>query len=81
MTLCDVPYLAAEGVIEDMTNPYTGNAIDMEKKKSGFYVTTTEEPDPPVDPYRFPIKESEWFLVKDNIQDPANWKQQVPEGL
>ncbi len=81
MTLCDIPYLAAVGIIKDMTNPYTGNTIDMEGKKNGFYVTTIIEPDPPVDPYRFPIKKDECLLVHDNIQDPANWKQQVPEGL
>ncbi len=81
MTLCDVPYIAAEGVIEDMRNPYTGNEINMDGKKKGFYVSSTEEPDPPVDPYRFPIKKSEWFYVNGNILEPSNWKQQTPENL
>ncbi|MBR1937568.1 MAG: YidC/Oxa1 family membrane protein insertase [Spirochaetales bacterium] len=81
MTLCDVPYLAAHGVLDSLENPYTGNELTMKGKENGFYVTSTEEPDPPVNPYKFPITKDEWFIVKDNILNPENWKQQVPEGL
>lgn len=81
MTLCDVPYLAAHGVLDSLENPYTGNELTMKGKENGFYVTSTEEPDPPVNPYKFSITKDEWFIVKDNILNPENWKQQVPEGL
>ena len=77
MTNADVPALAAEDLIENPENPFTGKKINSDKKDKEQYVLTewfwdieknngtTFEPD----------GVGHWYSVKDDMFDISNWNQ------
>ena len=77
MSNADTPVLAMSGLIENMTNPFTGNEISSDEKKDGLTVFHTEN---------WKVSENNgtmfsdgdrnrWFTIKDNIWDSDNWVQ------
>ena len=72
MTNADVPALAMEGLIENPTNPYTGNPIDTTGKEDDLYVILSGDWD---------IKEnngnqfmpSQWATVTGEVWNKENW--------
>jgi YidC/Oxa1 family membrane protein insertase len=73
MTNADVPLIAAQGLIENPLNPFTGKELTSEKD-SGIIITSSlihnlDEHSS----HSYTIKPDEWLFVKDNIFDPVNW--------
>ena len=71
MTVADVPYLAAEGLIENPVNPFTGKAINTDEKHShAQYI---------IDSNLWEVNKNngntflpdKWVSVKDNIWDTS----------
>ena len=81
MTVADVPTLALEGIVENPTNPFTGNPINSDAKADGVYITTDDifMPYQSKSDYVFTVKENLWYHVKDNIFVDSNWTQEVPQ--
>lgn len=81
MTVADVPTLALEGIVENPTNPFTGNPINSDAKADGVYITTDDifMPYHGKSDYVFTVKENLWYHVKDNIFIDSNWTQEVPQ--
>ena len=77
MTNADTPWLAMQGVLNDMTNPYTGRAIAEEPKEGvEMLVTTSLQSD--TNQYHkgttFDTGDGYWYSVHDNLFDKNNWK-------
>ena len=74
MTNADVPTLAVEGLIEDPTNPFTGNAInsDYKTENSKQYVIMSEEWNISKNDGKQFLK-SRWASVSGDVRDKANW--------
>ena len=74
MTNADVPSIATKDLIDNPTNPFTGNTISSAPKneeQNNIIVSSswdTGENNGCV------FMRSQWFSVKDNIFDPNNWK-------
>ena len=77
MTIADTPALATEGVIDGIvSNPFTGNTINMDGKKNGILVLHSEI-------YKvsenngntFNPSDNRWFRVKDDFADEENWEE------
>ena len=81
MTVADVPTLALEGIVENPTNPFTGNPINSDAKTDGVYITTDDifMPHHGKSDFVFTVKENLWYHVKDNIFVDSNWTQEVPQ--
>ena len=83
MTNADVPYLAINGIIDNAVNPYTGNAINMDKKSNKLLVPfspmTKINPEglvdgkPDIDVSDRPI-----YTVHDSIFEEKNWEVARP---
>ena len=74
MTNADVPTLATDGVIDNPTNPFTGNAINSaDKTLHDQYIFlsdiwNTSENDGNT------FRPGKWYTVHDNIWDSSNWQ-------
>lgn len=74
MTNTNTPALASAGLIEDDRNPFSRNPLKVEDKDIWMKLV-----DAPAEATRirknngFTVAPSEWFTVKDDIYDPANW--------
>jgi YidC/Oxa1 family membrane protein insertase len=76
MSNADVPYLALQDQIEDPVNPFTGNAINMEAKKSPLYIAVSGSihlDDPMAAAFTLDPKKD--YYVHTSIFDPANWEK------
>ncbi|GHT56162.1 membrane protein [Spirochaetia bacterium] len=69
MTLADVPALAAEGIIDDAKNPFTGAAL-QKGAPNGAFITTGGGSVTTLD-----LQSDEWLHVHDDIFDPTNWSE------
>ncbi|MBP5447716.1 MAG: hypothetical protein J6X95_06465 [Treponema sp.] len=80
MTNADVPHMLANGIIKEPTNPFTGNALKADKT-NGVYVSTSDifTPLQNKNKYTLNVMDDEWYRVRDNIFDSANWTQEVPQ--
>ena len=81
MTVADVPTLALEGLVENPTNPFTGNPINSDAKADGVYITTDDifMPHHGKSDYVFTVRDDLWYHVKENIFIDSNWTQEVPQ--
>jgi hypothetical protein len=76
MTNADVPYLALLDLIDNPTNPFTGNNITLENKKNPLYIAISASihiSDPSETQIRLNPKLD--YYVSKNIFDPNNWKK------
>jgi hypothetical protein len=72
MTNADVPSLAAEGIIENPVNPFTGKPVTGQKKPP-FPVLIKRVNE--INETEIELNLQNIFYVHDNIFDPANWKR------
>lgn len=81
MTTGDVPTLAAEGVIADPVNPFTGNAIhNQEKTAHDQYISGSAEWDVNQNNGNTYIP-GNWYTVHDNIFDSNNWSLYAEDSV
>ena len=78
MTNADTPALATEGIIEDPTNPFTGNPLITDAKDEPQYILSTTHWSIYVNNGE-QFMEDSWFTVSDDPYDIKNWKY-VGEG-
>jgi len=84
MTNADTPTIAMEGLVDDMTNPFTGNVISSDAKHEGdsiittsvhwhanWYVTDDGEYDS--DGTVYDTSGGRWYAVHDDIFVEDNW--------
>ena len=75
MTLADVPRLLTEGLVTDPVNPFTGKEIEKADKE-GMEVKVFMSDLWSIDRNNGnTFQPGDWFSVRDNIFDPANWKK------
>jgi len=75
MTNADVPFFTLNGLIENPTNPFTGNPITTQPKKDGILITTYHAPMAANHgKYVFNIKKDQWMSLHDSIYEASNWK-------
>lgn len=75
MTLADVPTLAMSGVIEDTTNPATGNVINSDAKEGRVIVTSATESNTLTNNGNvFDMGDGAWYeVINKNIFDSKNF--------
>ena len=89
MTNADTPTLAMQGVVSDMTNPFTGNVISSDAKTEGDQVITTSthwhanwyvdgEGAYDSDGTYYDTSDGVWYAVHDDIFVEDNWTR-LPE--
>lgn len=74
MTNGDVPTLATSNVIENATNPFTGNEITNTAKQGEQYVISSMDWDIAGNNGNVYLP-ADWYSVHDNIWDISNWQQ------
>lgn len=77
MTNADTPALAVAGLFDDPVNPFTGKTVGSDAKHTTpLAVTTSGNWDIDKNNGRqFDTSDGEWYIVKDNIFDSANWER------
>ena len=73
MTNADVPTYAFADLIENPTNPFTGNLITNTAKEGEQYITTSRVWDIAENNGNTFVPAT-WWVVKDNIWDKENWR-------
>ena len=74
MSNADVPYLSLNNVIENPTNPFTGNSISMEPKNLPLYIAISGSNNiPGRNATQFPLDPDLDYYVHDNIFIYENW--------
>lgn len=74
MTNGDVPALAAEGIIEEAVNPFTGNPINSDEKTAhDQYIIFSEEWDIKTNNGNT-YHPAKWYAVHDDMRNPDNWR-------
>lgn len=81
MTNGDVPSLALQGIVEKPVNPFTKKEVPLDTtgiKKDGVVVTSSDVHQAWLykDLYTFPIKQNQWWRVKDSIFKASSWSQE-----
>ena len=76
MTNADVPSISVNELIENPINKNTGNIITSENKKENIIIArgNTWSPDDQ-NKNTYKLNDNDWFLLKDDITNPSNWKQ------
>lgn len=74
MTNGDVPALAAEGIIGEAVNPFTGNPINSDEKAAhDQYIIFSEEWDIKTNNGNT-YHPAKWYAVHDDMRNPDNWR-------
>lgn len=73
MTTADVPVLAAEGLIEDPVNPYTGRKLTSDEKTAHPQFITLSYDWDTMENNGKTFMPSKWASVKDDLWDLENW--------
>ena len=84
MTNADTPAIAMQGLIDDMTNPFTGNEISMDPKTESDPIITTsahwhanwyvdDEGGYDSDGTYYDSSDGRWYSVHGNIFEEDNW--------
>ena len=75
MTNADVPAIAMSDVIENPVNPFTGNAVNNDRKYEGPIIVAGDKKDIDKDTDTvFDGDEIPWYSVHDNIFDASCWE-------
>ena len=76
MTNADVPMLALDGIVNNPTNPFTGNEITDKAKQEGDIRITTAEVFDQNPQNVLDMGDGVWYTITDdNIFDKNNWKK------
>jgi YidC/Oxa1 family membrane protein insertase len=75
MTNADVPCLAFDNLVQNPTNPFTGNPINGKAKQGDLLITSSDK----WMPYQhnanaFKIAPHEWYTVHEDIFNADNWQ-------
>ena len=81
MTNADVPWMAMEGVIQNPVNPFTGNPVNGEEKRTKALYINDLDSSGFADDYYFGAEEGSSWRVSRNIFDDTNWKQLTEEEI
>lgn len=83
MTNADAPTLLTKNIVKNPKNPFTKENIDSSQKENGALICTSNifMPYQTKSSYKFTVDSDEWWRVKDNIFDSANWTQEIREDL
>lgn len=83
MTNADAPTLLTKNIVKNPRNPFTKENIDSSQKENGALICTSNifMPYQTKSSYKFTVDSNEWWRVKDNIFDSANWTQEIREDL
>lgn len=83
MTNADAPTLLTKNIVKNPKNPFTKENIDSSQKGNGALICTSNifMPYQTKSTYKFTVDSNEWWRVKDNIFDSANWTQEIREDL
>lgn len=73
MTNADVPTLATEGVIDNPTNPFTGKAINSDKKKGTMYIYCSHKSKRNLNQGNT-FTDNKWVEVTDKLFENKVWK-------
>lgn len=78
MTNADVISIACEDLIDDPKNPFTGNPINSDKKRTEKQLITTSYHYQPNNDHPtgmvFDTTDGQWWSVHDDIYDKSNWE-------
>ncbi len=75
MTNADAPYLAAEGLIDNPVNPFTGNPLRYHDEFDQQMIFILYDfTIPPEGSTQFDENEGYWLTVRDNIFEQDNWQ-------
>ena len=76
MTNADTPYLAAKDIINNAKHPFTGKSLQVKDKNQFSILNTSRAQSTRIRKEKaFDVKDSEWFTVKNDIYNDANWEQ------
>ena len=77
MSNADAPYFLTQGIVENPHNPFTGKPLTSSATEEGALITSANIflPHHSDSEYVFTIDNDEWFLVRDNIFESANWTE------
>lgn len=81
MTNADVPVLAANGLIEDLVNPFTGNTITNAEKENEILIEKSAKRSKTSPEDKIGVNEIFWWEVRDSIFDQSNWKMVDGEDI
>ncbi len=75
MTNADVPTIAMGGIIDDPVNPFTGNAVNSDRKSEGPLIVTKSSMWNLINHSEctYSTADSHWFYVHDSIFDADDW--------
>ncbi len=81
MTNGDVPSIALKGLVAQPVNPFTQKAVPLDTndlKKDGVVVTCNDTHQAWLmkNLYTFPIKDDQWWRVKDSIFKASSWSRE-----
>jgi hypothetical protein len=71
MSTADVPTLATEGLVENPVNPFTGNAINSDRKKEPLLILTRRARNK--NKTELDLGPHNTYYVRDNIFNEKNW--------
>ena len=74
MTNADTPALATQGLIQNAVNPFSGNPLYAPEKKKGPQKVIFSGSWDVLKNGTNTFDKSQWYSVKDNVWDRANWK-------
>jgi len=75
MTNADVPFFTLDGLLENPTNPFTGNPITTLPKKDGILITTYHAPMAANHgKYVYNFRKNQWMRLHDSIYEASNWE-------
>jgi len=75
MTNADVPFFTLNGLLDNPTNPFTGNPLTTQPKKDGILITTYHSPMAGNHgKYVFNINKNQWIYLHDSLYEASNWE-------
>ena len=76
MTNADTPMLVTKDLVNNPTNPWTGNKLDSHEKYEQRQLVTTSKNWDPVDQgdTTWDLSDGAWYSVTGNSNDAANWR-------
>ena len=74
MTNADVPFIAMNGLVADMTNPFTGKTINIESKNGLQLVYDCGVSNPVEYEKSYKYNKGKWYSVCNDRRDMSNWE-------
>lgn len=75
MTNADVPYLSMEGLVDDLSNPFTGKQITNKGQKEGKQYVLDSDFFNVDDNHGIQFKPGDWYAVQKDVRVVSNWSK------